>query len=212
MPTGDSLPSMFRAPRQRARVEWHRLKSRFQDLKGLFYYKFMIRKRPWPKLGSRRQLGNHARNLQYVMYNAFAEGDLEKLKAVCTEGLYKSFSSRIKGRRHNERFRWILYNDIGNPRVVSNRATTLPISGLSECGLRQVVVRLRSKQSLRKLIRSGKEDKAVTGTGIPKDITEYLVIQLRMIKGQEAYWKVWGTMDESDVKDIVAGKKVSVTM
>ncbi|KAL8824063.1 MAG: hypothetical protein Q9191_005331 [Dirinaria sp. TL-2023a] len=147
------------------------------------------------------------------MWTAFARGDLEKLKALCTEGLYKDLSSRIKARRHNERFEWKYYNPIGRPRVVSNRATSLPVPGLKECGMRQVVVRLRSKQSLTKRRRSGKEETIVPGTGETKDITEYLVVQLRMMKGKEAPgWKIWGTANESDVEDIVAGKKVPLTM
>ena len=35
MPAGANLPSIFRNPRVRWKLEWQRLKARFHDLKGL---------------------------------------------------------------------------------------------------------------------------------------------------------------------------------
>ena len=34
MPTGNKLPSLLRKPKERVRVEWHRVRMRWQDLKG----------------------------------------------------------------------------------------------------------------------------------------------------------------------------------
>lgn len=81
---------------------------------------------------------------------------------------------------------------------------------MKECGMRQVVVRLQSRQSLARIIRStkGQEDLVKKGTGEVKDVTEYLVIQRRMLKGKEEPWMVWGTTNESDVTDVAAGKFV----
>ena len=80
--------------------------------------------------------------------------------------------------------------------------------------MRQVVVRLQSKQSLARIIpgSNGKEDTVVKGTGEAKDVTEYLVIQRRMLKGKESAWSVWGTTGESDITDVAAGKHVPTKM
>lgn len=71
-------------------------------------------------------------------------------------------------------------------------------------------MRLRSKQSFTKLRRKGKEDVVVDDTGHTKDITEYVVIQRRMIEGKEGKWKIWGTTTESDTEAIADGLKVPV--
>lgn len=46
------------------------------------------------------------------------------------------------------------------------------------------------------------------GTGEAKDVKEYLVIQRRMLQGNEGPWVVWGTTGESDITDIAVGKRV----
>ena len=83
---------------------------------------------------------------------------------------------------------------------------------MKECGMRQVVVRLQSKQRLARIIpgAKGKEEAVMKGTGEAKDVQEYLVIQRRMLLGNEGPWVVWGTIGESDIIDIVAGKRVPI--
>lgn len=142
------------------------------------------------------------------MWLTLCSGNLDILEKICTEGLYTSFRSRIAARARDERVRWTKHHDIRRPRVLTNRATALPIQGMKECGMRQVVVRLRSKQSLARLMpnKTTKEYIMVDGTDKEKDVTELLVIQRRMLNGKEEPWKVWGTTQESDVTDIAAGK------
>jgi len=81
---------------------------------------------------------------------------------------------------------------------------------MKECGMRQVVVRLQSKQRLARIIpgAKGKEETVLKGTGEAKDVKEYLVIQRRMLQGVEGPWVVWGTTGESDITDIAVGKHV----
>lgn len=137
-------------------------------------------------------------------------GNLTVLQNTCTEGLYVSLRSRIAARPRNERVRWEKIAETRRPRVVCNRATVLPIPGMKECGMRQAVVRLQSKQKLARIIlgAKGKEEAVVKGTGEIKDVKEYLVIQRRMLQGNEGPWVVWGTTGESDITDIAAGKLV----
>ena len=41
-------------------------------------------------------------------------------------------------------------------------------------------------------------------TGEPRDVTEYVVVQRMMLKGKEEAWMVWGTMEESDWKEVIS--------
>ena len=76
----------------------------------------------------------------------------------------------------------------------------LPVKGV---GLRQVVVRLRSRQSLARIIgrRGPDQDAVVEGTGEEKKVQEYLVLQRRIWKGKEQPWMVWGTTQESSLPE-----------
>lgn len=94
------------------------------------------------------------------MYTAFAASDVETLRRICAEGLLGSLRTRISHRAPNERFDWTLHQMIGKPRVVSNRAAMLPFG--KESALRQVVVKIRSRQSLgRKVVQPGAKGKNV---------------------------------------------------
>lgn len=77
--------------------------------------------------------------------------------------------------------------------------------------LRQVIVRIRSIQSLTKTVlgSSGKEDSVVIGTGKETPTDEYVVIQRRIWKEKEGPWIIWGTTQESDV-DIILGRKTGM--
>lgn len=74
--------------------------------------------------------------------------------------------------------------------------------------LRQVVVRIRSIQSLVRTMedeRPSKKDALINGSGEEKQMDEYLVVQRRIWKGQEEPWMIWGTSQASKVGDVLAG-------
>lgn len=73
----------------------------------------------------------------------------------------------------------------------------LPYKGAA---LRQVVVRLKSHQSLARLVSDGKNksETLVKGTGENAKVSEYLVLQRRMMKDEEGPWMIWGTTEETD--------------
>ena len=102
-------------------------------------------------------------------------------------------------RKPAERYRWTLHKQLGRPKVMSNRALALPLG--EGAALRQAVVRIRSRQTLEKLKPDGQ---AVQDTGEPRDVTEYVVVQRMMLKGKEEAWMVWGTMEESDWKEVIS--------
>ena len=74
----------------------------------------------------------------------------------------------------------------------------LPVKGVA---MRQVVVRLRSVQSLTRTVpaRKGQPDTRLPERGEEKALTEYLVMQKRIVQGKEEPWIVWGTTRESEV-------------
>ena len=79
---------------------------------------------------------------------------------------------------------------------------------MNHSALRQVVLRMDTRQSLAKLRAGldGSSDTVIAGTGEQKDVKEYLVLQKRILQAQEGEWVIWGTTDETDIKDIIQGK------
>lgn len=73
--------------------------------------------------------------------------------------------------------------------------------------IRQVVVRLQSRQSLARTVFSGpgRPEELVKGTGKGKPVSEYVVLQRRMWKGEEEPWMIWGTTEETDPDTLLKG-------
>lgn len=138
-----------------------------------------------------------------LMDMARCRGDIATLSTLCTEGLLASFKSRIAARPRDERLRWTLHSFLRGPKFVSQRIAMLPYKGAA---LRQVVVRLRSRQSLARLLLNGKDNKSETlvkGTGEENEVVEYLVLQRRMLKDEEGPWMIWGTTTETDLAKVL---------
>ncbi|KAL8953970.1 MAG: hypothetical protein Q9222_000180 [Ikaeria aurantiellina] len=201
MPTGSKKPSMFSNPRRRLRLEWYRVKRRLEEIRMGWAYKYTLSKqKPRPKM-SLRKVGPTAQALYRQMYTAFADGDTTTLSTICTEGLLSSFRSRITARSRNERFRWTLHQFLRGPKFVSQRIAVLPYKGAA---IRQVVVRLQSRQSLDRVVSQGRDrsDGLAFDNDGGKAVSEYLVLQRRMWKEKEEPWMIWGTTEETD-PDIV---------
>ncbi|MCJ1312389.1 hypothetical protein MMC25_006063 [Agyrium rufum] len=203
MPTGPRIPSLFQDPRTRLKLEWVRFRTRVKDFSSLIAYKYQAIKKPFPKPKlALRTIGPTANGIYKQMYTAFADGDLDRLRGLCADGLYSNFASRLHTRPKGEKVEWVLHKMRRRPRVVSDRATVIPI--IANSALRQAVVKLATRQSLKKTAPNGR---IVSGTDKPKDITEYLVIQKRTISGVEEKWEAWGTMQERDWRELLKPKK-----
>jgi mitochondrial protein MBA1 len=116
-------------------------------------------------------------------------------------------------------------------RIVSNRMGHLPISGASDrktpSAVRQVVLRIASRQVLtveREIDGKGKGSKAEKLAKLawrpeganeqaedefdwaierhPKDVVEYVVMQRRMLRGNEEDWKVWGFTEPTTMESM----------
>lgn len=73
--------------------------------------------------------------------------------------------------------------------------------------IRQVIVRIKSVQSIATYLpkRRGEEERVEGGE--EKNMVEYLVLQKRILKGEEGPWLVWGTVEETDPDEILGDKQ-----
>ena len=133
-------------------------------------------------------------------------GDTAALKSICCAGLYEDFLRRIARRPPaSPKLSWTLHKYITFPfapnflgaRVVADRAALFPTG--ESLGVRQAVVRIRSKQSITKPTKGQKED---VGEEKQQDCTEYVVIQQMLFKGELQDWKVWGLADETTLQEV----------
>ncbi|KAB8236818.1 uncharacterized protein BDW43DRAFT_225665 [Aspergillus alliaceus] len=202
------MPSIFQQPKERLQLEWLWLKSGFQNFIGILAYCRWLNKGLPLRLKERRQV---ARELHERMYSAFAEGDIAALRKICCTGLANNLASRISSRPKNERVAWSLdrYNRtpatfLTGVRVVSDRATQIP--EIPDSGVRQVVVRITSRQSTgkSKVAKSGKSTVTVQTSAPVKqqDCTEYIVIQRLRWYGEDEDWRIWGHATPTTVEDL----------
>ncbi|OBT64461.1 hypothetical protein VE03_05308 [Pseudogymnoascus sp. 23342-1-I1] len=201
-PSGANRPSLFTSPNALAKLQWARLKRKVSDLLVITIYRFSNRKHGL-KIHFRKTAPT-AVALHQQMYTAFAAGNIELLKKITCEGLYDSFASRIHTRPRGERWKWEVIKYTSSPRVMSNRAATLPVD---DAGVRQAVVRICSRQRLSRYKADGS---LVAGTGEERDVMEYVVIQRMLWEGKENDWMVWGTTEETTLEAIEEAKRKSL--
>lgn len=167
MPTGNNLPSWVRDFRQRCSMEWNRLRAIGFNLGLSLNYKFFTQTkeqrtakgRPVLNYPFRKgRLTKLAEELHRDMYTAVAEGDVSELRKLCADGIYLQLRARVSHRSKGEKVEWQCER-VARPKLVSHRCTTLPLKNPdgSSIALRQVVVRLVTRQALK---RTGRKDKS----------------------------------------------------
>ena len=121
---------------------------------------------------------------------------------MCCSGLANQLNSRIAARPKGEQVTWDLEKYIKSPatfftgvRVLADRATQIP--ELPDSGVRQVVLRITSRQSKGKVSPGNS-----TNNAKQQDCTEYLVIQKLRWIGEEGEWRVWGHATPTTVEDL----------
>lgn len=118
---------------------------------------------------------------------------------------------QIEKRPIGEQVTWKLVSWLRQPstfftglRVVSDRATQIP--EVSNSGIRQVVVRMTTRQSKSTSAPGrarGKASKAVAETPAKEqDCHEYIVIQQIIWRGKDSGWRVWGHTKPTDIDRI----------
>ncbi|PLB35653.1 uncharacterized protein BDW47DRAFT_109923 [Aspergillus candidus] len=205
------MPSIFHQPAERLRLEWLWLKTGFQNFLGLLAYCKWVNKGLPLRLKERRQV---AGELHQRMYTAFADGNLPLLRKTCCTGLANNLGTRISTRPKDEKVTWHLDKYIRSPstfltgiRVVSDRATQIP--ELPDSGVRQVVVRITSRQSTGKSKVRTQRGQQTPANEVEEaapvkqqDCTEYIVIQKLRWVGEETDWKVWGHTSPTTVDNL----------
>jgi len=196
MPTGANRPPIF--SKDFYTLLRRRIVQTVRDFGGILYYKYQsITPRPTIKFQATKSV---AIGLHRQMYEAFAAGDAETIKNICTDGLRDTLLIRLQKRKPGETMTWELVKE-GWSRVVSHRATTI----FENSGVRQAVVRIRSVQ---RLTRYDKDGNVIGGSGKAKDVTEYIVIQKRTMDGEEdPSWMVWGTTTETTIAKLEKEKE-----
>ncbi|EFE33843.1 uncharacterized protein ARB_07308 [Trichophyton benhamiae CBS 112371] len=195
-PVWQNLPSWFSDPKTRLHMEWMHWKMKFLN--------FM------------RERKKMAIELHKRMYNHFASGNLGALQTYCCLGIFESFFKRVVRRpASSPELIWKLHKYLKFPhsmtitgaRVVSDRAAALP--NATGMGIRQVVVRIQSRQSLitppapiARLSEKQIQDIEKQQQEKQKDCTEYIVLQRFMLGGKDGEWKVWGLADETTTEDL----------
>ncbi|PGG98871.1 hypothetical protein AJ79_08747 [Helicocarpus griseus UAMH5409] len=210
-PSWEEMPSIFKYPRQRLRMEWQSIKSKLQDIVLLLaYYKYSNRSLKLPlRLRERKRA---ALDLHKTFYTALAAADTSTIRDICCNGLRDDFLRRISARPADaKKHTWTLHKytkfpfalNLTGARVVADRAAQAP----HNMGFRQVIVRIRSRQSLVRPVsqvkESSEQQKKKQVETPPKDFTEYVVLQKMLVAGVELPWKIWGftkatTMEELD--------------
>lgn len=146
--------------------------------------------------------------LHRQMYSAFAEGDVNTLKKICTDGIFESFRSRIANRAKGEKVTWELLKYNKGARLMSHRGTSLPVDGMA---LRQAVVKISSTQKLTRWTKGrGGVMEMVPGSGKVKDVVEYVVVQRRTVNNEEEGWMIWGTTGETGLEEVEEWERSTV--
>lgn len=174
---------------------------------SLFQYRIQTTPRIKLHLFRPRSLSRIAQMLHYKMYTAFAAGDVTSLDTLCCDGLHSNLRRRIMQRPRGQTLRWE-YEQVKRPRVISYRGHVVPKSqtGGQLLGTRQLIVRLVSRQRLTKSKAS--ETKMDAAEGEWKDMVEYVVIQKRLLNGEEGPWMIWGMAEETSLETLQEWQKM----
>ena len=141
----------------------------------------------------------------------FLRGDAPALRRICCDGLANKLANQIEKRPIGEKVTWNLVSWLSQPstfftgiRIVSDRATQIP--EVKNSGIRQIVVRMTSRQSKSKSTPFRARGKAsITVPETPakeQDCHEYIVIQEIIWNGKNSGWRVWGHTVPSDIDRI----------
>ncbi|TPX26649.1 hypothetical protein DIZ76_012111 [Coccidioides immitis] len=204
-PAWRNLPSIFKDPKLRLRMEWMSLKMTVVNFISILSYCRFINKKLPLRLRERK---SRALELHKQMYTSFANGDITSLKKTCCQGIFQNFAARISRRpRTSPRLLWTLHSykkfpfalTFSGAQVISDRAAALPEA--KGFGIRQTVIRIQSKQSLI-TPSSGEEQNAAQQSEKQQDCTEYVVLQRFMLNGEDGDWKVWGLAEETTPEDL----------
>ncbi|ORY08320.1 Tim44-domain-containing protein [Basidiobolus meristosporus CBS 931.73] len=134
-----------------------------------------------------KQFVQDAEELYNEMNTAFASGNLDVLKEVCTETMFAKLKAQMKGRSGT--YKWFTKGEVEKPRLVTLRFGRLADKMI----LAQATVRIHSKQGM---VVQNKKGQIIGGDRKKtQDILEYIVLQ-RMISQPGTKWQIYCKVHE----------------
>ncbi|EDU50251.1 Tim44 domain containing protein [Pyrenophora tritici-repentis] len=145
---------------------WKLVKSKGTGLYSRFLYRTCVQKKGWDyytpiDYWEWKQFKYIAKRHYEHVYNSFAAGNVRKLKDTCLPPFLRKIQSQIAV-RGGLRVNWKIHGNIA-ARIVSHRASPLGESH-PDTAYRQLVVRLKSKQSITRT-KSGRKAASSSSTG-----------------------------------------------
>ncbi|PNS19683.1 CRAL-TRIO domain-containing protein [Sphaceloma murrayae] len=230
-------PSFLHNYRDRWTWEVARLRSRMKTVAALAYFKFWIFRTRNPKdvVGLTRseklkyrlfewyglemfKVAEIARGMYEKMYEALAEGKVERrLEQTVKDDLMDSLKNRVESRGRLMRTEWRLEEWLSKPKVVSYTVLCPDPSGKpgwEQSFLQQAVVRMESKQAVRRWIKrmdakgvfreqvANEESLDKDGWPPAKRVEEYVVLHKSVVDGKQGRWMIWGMTKPTTVLDV----------
>ncbi|RYP23690.1 hypothetical protein DL765_000986 [Monosporascus sp. GIB2] len=208
LPTTLVAPPLWRYPRQPSKfvhMLWLHLKARLDALKSLVGFKVMsapktLLSRPRFK-AQRASAIPTAKALHVQMSEAFAAGDRETLRSICSTELHRSLVEAIDARPRGVRTEWELvkYDKTWYyPRLADWRIAILPHKTGGMTTVKQAVVSISSVQRIARYDDT-KGGAKIKGSERVRHLLEHIVLQAEI--NDKTYehgpWRLWGTIPES---------------
>jgi protein MBA1 len=121
---------------------------------------------------------------------------------MCTSGVAEGFRNRIAARPPGVTAEWTL-KDKYKVSLISNHPVMISLPGYEDTGVQQIVFRIQTTQNL--TYRSTSKGSKYEGLGFDSPgapVTDYFVLQRRVVRGKFQDWKVWGFANEWDLETI----------
>ncbi|KAK1826528.1 hypothetical protein QBC39DRAFT_293126 [Podospora conica] len=143
-----------------------------------------------------------AKEMYADMLRAFAAGDREKLKAICTVTYLKPMLASLDKRPRTRRYKWELVRWTAAPRLVGQTISPTSAGGQSDM-IRQATVLLSSRQRRVEYTWNAHERKWEVTSEKEADVTEHLIVVaiIYPVSFQQTEWRILSATRPSTVEE-----------
>lgn len=194
------------APREALTYLWYRFRAWISTLGLIIGTKTdsMVNWKTRPRFKARlSRIPPTAKTMYRELLEAFAAGDKETVRKLCTPHLAGQYTKAIDKRRATEGVRWELVKYSGSPRLKSYMI--IPMNQHDKDTMtEQAVVSVTSTQRMSRTNRNMK-DAVVPGSEKEQTGTEYVVLKRDYSKAEWrplGEWQIWGTTEPTTLKKI----------
>ena len=202
-------PPIWRYPRQPSKffhMLYLHLRAKFDTLLTLVGFKFTSSE-SWASRPRFKAVRSNAiptaKAMHARMNEAFAAGDREALRAICTPDLHRNLAGAIDARPRGIRTEWELVGYEQRwyyPRLADWRVAVVPRPDGRYRSMKQAVVSIASVQRIARYDDSpAGAGQMVPGSERLRHMLEHIVLQAEIDPNtyQAGPWKIWGTIPES---------------